>query len=366
LINLAGGVDPNHRVLYAECLGCLEDGSDGALIFDLVVNNFGSPKLLINEADFTPIDITHSDTIDLLGLVIPPPFLSVLLVPSEVTLDELSTQDFEVKVMYTVFSDIQRLGNGEVVTLSLEATNIDGRDMKPGASEAIEVQIVMEEEGKMVILDAKTTRPEVFIDGGNCGVFCELFTKIRDWGKEAKDEVDNWGKKIGAKFRHCGQTAQGDIERLDDATETGRDAVEPLAPLPYTIPVPPTHTRPHHNPYIPYDQKHHHHQHNHGHHNHGHVIKTLYRIFKQVLVPIAIGIVAGMLVSLMGMIVGHFVVLAYQKAAAVWKGKKMEGESNVDEEEALLYKGEENYRDDVPPPEYDIGEAPEVVEKQSA
>lgn len=32
LVNLAGGVDPNHRVLKAECLGCLEDGRDGALV----------------------------------------------------------------------------------------------------------------------------------------------------------------------------------------------------------------------------------------------------------------------------------------------------------------------------------------------
>lgn len=293
----------------------------------------------------------------------PPPFLSAQLVPTEATLDELSTQDFEVKIMYTLFSNIQRLGDGEIITLSLEATNIDGRDMKPGASEAIEVQIVMEEEGKMVILDAKTTKPEVFIDNGNCDVFCELFTKIRDWGKEAKDEVDNWGKKIGAKFKHCGQTDQGDVERLDDATKTGGDA-----PFPHTIPVPPRrppHTRPHHNPYIPYDQAWQHHHHNHGHHYHGNVINTLYKIFKHVLVPIAIGIVAGVLVSLVGMIVGHFVVLAYQKTAAVWKGKKMEVENNVCEEEGLLHKGEENYRDDVPPPEYDVGEAPEVVEKQS-
>lgn len=32
LVNLAGGVDPNNRILRAECLGCLEDGGDGALV----------------------------------------------------------------------------------------------------------------------------------------------------------------------------------------------------------------------------------------------------------------------------------------------------------------------------------------------
>ena len=288
----------------------------------------------------------------------PPPFLSVPLVPAEATLNELSTQDLkpkEVKVMYTAFSNIQKLGDGEAVTFSLEATNVDGRDVEPGASEVIEVQIVMDEGGKMVILDAKTTSPEVFIDNGNCGVLCEVFAKLRDWGKEAKEEVDNWGKQIGAKFRHCGQTGQGG--------ETAGDAPESV-PLHR-----PPHTRPHHHPYDEYDQTNswEHHHHHHGHHDHSHVMNTLYRIFKQVLVPIAIGIVAGMFVSLMGMIVGHFVVLAYQKAAAAWKGKKMvlsSPEGDTGEGEALLYKVEENYRDDVPPPEYDGGEAPEVVEEK--
>ena len=32
LMNFAGGADPNNRVLKAECLGCLEDGGDGALV----------------------------------------------------------------------------------------------------------------------------------------------------------------------------------------------------------------------------------------------------------------------------------------------------------------------------------------------
>ena len=249
--------------------------------------------------------------------------------------------------MYNAFSRSERLGDGLIDMLSLEATSVDGRDVNPGASEAIEVQMVMEEWGKMVILDAKTTSS--FIDNGNCGVFCGIFAKLRDWGKEAKEEVDSWGKKFGAKFRHCGQTDQGDA----DATETGGDAPEPA--LPGAIPVPPN----------VHPWEHHHHHHHHGHH----VMNTLYRVFKQVLVPIVIGIVSGMLVSLVGMIVGHFLVLACQKVAATWKGKKMEALSSPEhnageEEEALLYK-EENYRDDVPPPEYDGGDAPEVlVEKQ--
>ena len=64
------------------------------------------------------------------------------------------------------------------------------------------------------------------------------------------------------------------------------------------------------------------------------------------LVLITIGIVVMM---------GCLLVLAWPKATAPWKRRRMgvlfSPEREVGEEEALPYKGE-NYRDDVPPPEY--------------
>jgi len=361
LMNVAGGVDPNNRVLKAGCMKCLKDGGDGVLIFDLVISNFDSPKLLINGADLTPLDILHSDPLDLVTLYMPPPSLSVPLVPAGVQLSELATQDLkpkEVKVTYDLFSEIQQLGDGEVVKITIDVTNVDGRAVGYGMSDSLEIRIVREAGRKMVILDASTTSRVGVKDSSDCGVFCSFLAMLHDMGKETGEVVDSWGKKIGSKLRPCGGKTNG-----ADTSVSGHAATTPDI-------IPDTSSR--HRPHYQHEERpharpwsHHHHHHHHRPHGHGHIMSTVYKVFRQVLVPIAIGIVVGMLVSLTGIVVGHLVVLAYQKVVGSLKKKKAQvGPSSVgkpDEEEGLLSKKEEEY--DVPPPEYDGGEAV-VDEKQ--
>jgi hypothetical protein len=76
------------------------------------------------------------------------------------------------------------------------------------------------------------------------------------------------------------------------------------------------------------DHDHHHRPHGHG-HGHGMQFEdmeddegiTLYKIFVHVLTPIVIGVGAGFLFSMIGMLIGHVIVLAWHKV----RGTKMEG-----------------------------------------
>lgn len=399
---LMNGVDPNNRVLKAECKGCLEDGKDGALIYDLVIT--GASKFLLNGADFTPMNL-HTNQLDFLELLTPPPVLSVPLVPAESTLAELTTTDLkpkEAKVMYNYYSEIGTVGDAELYKLVLEPTSVGGRQISHDATAKIEVQILIVEDGKMVIFDAQTTEVEFKVPTlieEDCGFICEMMDKLIGWGKKAEEKVGAWGKKIGTKFKPCGKNANGDVEigsteepiitggntpepKKDEKPEEDTFSILPIPPNPDRTPTSswrrPPYSRPHHRPHHsegdeghrhprPWSHHHHHHHHRPHHMSHTHgAASALYRIFVQVLVPIAIGIIAGMFVSLMGMVVGHFAVLAYQKAVGAVRRARCAPESEGAKDEEEVSKGllsEEEYKDS--PPEYD-GEGREEVlqEKQ--
>jgi len=397
---LLNGADPNNRVLKAECKSCLEDGKDGALIYDLVITNLGTPKFLINGADLAPINL-HTNYLDFLELMTPPPFLSVPLVPAESTLAELATTDLkpkEAKVMYNYYSEIGTAGDAEIFKLVLEPTSVDGRQISHDATAKIEVQILIVEDGKMIIFDAQAAEddsrnPSTIEE--DCGFFCEMMDKLIGWGRKAEEKVGAWGKKFGAKFKPCEKNANGEAEigsepiitggnapepKKDEKTEEETLSILPVVPIPDRTPTSswrrPPHSRPDYRPHHSEEDEghrharpwsHHHHYHHRPHHmshNHG-AGSALYRIFVQVLVPIAIGIVAGMLVSLMGMVVGHFAVLAYQKAVRAVNRARSAPELEGAKDEEEVSKGllsEEEYRD--APPEYDGEGREEVIQEK--
>lgn len=422
LMNLAGGSNPNNRVIKAACKGCFADGKDGALIYDLVISNLDHPKFLVNGADLTPLDLRPGH-LEFLEINMPPPFLSVPLVPSESTLGQLALTDLkpaEVKVMYNSYTEMSQVGDGETVKLILEATSVDGRPVPRLNTEQIEVQIVRDESGKMIVLDAKMlpmtgglllpTPMDIISGEEDCGFFCQVFGKMVGWGKKAEEKVSKWGKEVGAKVRPCGKNRHGKVEvgkaedattvtkgnapepKKDDEVEEEMVTIMPIVPIPESDRVPPNPTswrrppysRPHHRPHHPEGEdghrharpwSHHHHHHHRPHHmSHTHsAASAVYRVFVQVLVPIAIGVIAGMLVSLMGMVVGHFAVLAYQKAFGAVRGPRSAPVMEAGDEEGRkgLLSGEE-YRDQEEgqgegeaPPEYVYdAEGGQVSEKQ--
>ncbi|KAF8457499.1 hypothetical protein BGX38DRAFT_1265790 [Terfezia claveryi] len=394
LLSLAGS-NPNNRVLKAACKGCLADGKDGALIYDLVISNLDHPKFLLNGADLTPLDLRPGH-LDFLDIDMPPPFLSVPLVPDSSTLGELALTDLkpsEVKVMYNSYTEMSTLGDGETVKLILEATSVDGRPIPRLNTEQIEVQIVREGSGKMVMLDAKVLPAddgsmvfagpmEIFGSGEKkCGIFCEILEKVTKWGKKTEEKVSKWGQKVGAKIRPCGgKNAHGkvDVGKAEEKKEKEDEDIITIMPIPIPDHISsnpstwrrPPHSRPYHRPHTGGEREGYHHARPWSHHHHPsphHMTHThsaasaVYKVFIQVLVPIAIGVVAGMLVSLMGMVVGHFAVLAYQKAMGAVRRKKCAPVVEVgDEEVAKGLLSREEYRDE------EGKEAPPVYDAQAA
>jgi len=319
--------------------------------------------------------------------------------------------------MYNSYTEMSTLGDGETVKLILEATSADERPIPRWNTEQIEVHIVREKSGKMVILDAKVlpVDEEKLVFAGisgeeekeNCGFLCEILgsvtkwgketeKKVSKWGKETEEKLSKWGKKVGAKIRPCGKNTHGkvkagDVKEHEGKKEKGKgddEDIFTIMPIPIPDRVPsnpgtwrrPPYSRPHHRPHTDEKESHrharpwsHHHHHNHRPHHMTHTHSTAsaaYKVFTQVLIPIAIGVVAGMLVSLMGMVVGHFAVLAYQKAMGVVRTKRCAPVVEVGDEEVakgLLSQSEGEYRDEEEeeaPPMYDAQTAQEVSDEK--
>lgn len=99
----------------------------------------------------------------------------------------------------------------------------------------------------------------------------------------------------------------------------------------------------------------------HGHHHRGHFLAAL---VGQVLVPIFIGIMAGVGVSLVGLVLGQGLIRLYQIAVKRRSGSdQIKEESCADEEKGLL-KGMEAQEDVVEGPPAYVEEGIEVVEKE--
>ena len=293
--------------------------------------------------------------------------------------------------MYNSFTGLSTLGDGETIKFILEATSVDGRSIPQWNIEHIEVQIVREGNGKMVILDAKASPADegmipgpMDIIGGveECGSFCEFLNKVTTWGKKTEEKMSKWGKKVGAKVRPCGKKTHGEVDAKENGEkkekekekENGHDnEVITIMPIPDRTPSNPStwhrppHSRPHNHPgwreghhnARPWSHHHHHHIPHHMAHNHS-TTSAVYKVFIQVLVPIVIGIMAGMLVSLMGMVIGHFAVLAYQKAVGAIRRKRCAPVVEAgDEEVAKGLLSREEYVDEE-------GEAPPVYDAQTA
>ena len=67
----------------------------------------------------------------------------------------------------------------------------------------------------------------------------------------------------------------------------------------------------------PHPEYHQSHRHHHGHHKEGPQQTLFNRIVAQVLLPILVGIVAGMSVSLVGLVIGHIFVMLYRRIRGI-------------------------------------------------
>jgi len=118
------------------------------------------------------------------------------------------------------------------------------------------------------------------------------------------------------------------------------------------------------------------------HHHHGHHRMSMFkRICKQILFPISVGILAGLTVSVIGLVVGHALVMVYRKARGCKRGERcgrrgrrgfwgrrrrerMERERiAAEQEKGLLNEDGEARPSTEAPPAY-VDEGLEVVEKE--
>ncbi|KAI5796329.1 hypothetical protein DFH27DRAFT_563501 [Peziza echinospora] len=360
--------DSHHRVVKSDCFGCFKDGGDGALVYDIVATDLGRPRLLINGGEFTPFNLFTNDFSHIEGLF--PAVVKIPLVKPSETIESLTrTLDLsgsEVDVSYNIVSDQEVVGGTEVIRITFEPTTVDGRWVALGQSMGVEITLVREvESGKIEIVDVSDLgsgemEGPIFIEfeevEGCEGYLCGLFEKVTSWGRVAGEKVGGWGKELKEKIAHCGGAHGGEMEEGMDGgmvfeidvdmgenegseveditagTVPGADATEPQdvdeGDMPIILwedfkmrPDHDRHGRPHAG---------HPHHHHHGHTNsHGMDFDdmeddegiTLYKIFVHVLTPIAIGVGAGFLFSMIGMLIGHVVVMAWHKV----RGTKMEG-----------------------------------------
>jgi hypothetical protein len=118
------------------------------------------------------------------------------------------------------------------------------------------------------------------------------------------------------------------------------------------------------------------------HHHHGHHRMSMFkRICKQILFPISVGILAGLTVSVIGLVVGHALVMIYHKARAHKRGERCGGRGRrgffgrrrrermereriaAEQEKGLLNEDGEARPSTEAPPAY-VDEGLEVVEKE--
>ncbi|KAF8543268.1 hypothetical protein BDD12DRAFT_821522 [Trichophaea hybrida] len=122
-------------------------------------------------------------------------------------------------------------------------------------------------------------------------------TKLPSWPKKGCK-----GRK-GNKHGHKHGNKHGDKHSDKHSDKHGDKHSNPVVEGLQGIDMPPPHQdRPHH--------KHHGH---HDHHRHSHHRGIFQRIMGQVLLPIFVGIVAGMTVSLIGLVIGHGFVMLYRR-----------------------------------------------------
>jgi hypothetical protein len=238
-------------------------------------------------------------------------------------------------------------------TLELSVFAVDGTPVK---LEGVQMIVVESPTGELTFGPVRPIPKNETCGASVKCMIAKMMDRIRHMG---------WGgRKGGCKGRKGGKHGHGH----------GNPVAEGLEGLDMDLPRPPHHAGDDDLPPPPHHHHHHHgpHHHHHGPHHRGGIF---HRIMGQVLLPIFVGIVAGMTVAAIGVIVGHCAVLFWYRLRGIkrercckkkggrrgffGRRRKHEHEPETEAEKGLLQEQEEEQQQEEPPAYVD--DAPEVV-----
>jgi hypothetical protein len=175
-------------------------------------------------------------------------------------------------------------------TLELSIFAVDGTPVK---LQGVQMIVVESPTGELAFGPVRPI-PKNETCGANVKcMIAKMMTRLRNmktpWG----------GKKGGCKGRKGGKHGHG------NPVVTGLDGLDMSAPAYHDGDMMPPHHRHHHHP-------------QHRPHHHG----VFHRIVGQVLLPIFVGIVAGMTVSLIGLVIGHAFVMLWHRMKGIKRERR--------------------------------------------
>jgi hypothetical protein len=260
------------RIVRVPCDGCKYKEADVAtdLILDFNLPQGHHDRMNLNGVPVFPLEATN-----------PALALKAYQMPSAVDtmvymVDRENFPLVELENARLITTDVIAPDGGREYTFELSIFGVDGVPVK---LEGMQMTVIEAPNGELAFGHVRAI-PK----GESCGP--NLRCMINKMLAKLKNLKTSWKKKGGCKGRkgaHHNAVADG---------------------LGMPPPPPPPHRGHHH---------HHHHRPGVHHSHHGHYRGMFHRIVGQVLLPIFIGIVAGMTVSLAGLVVGHGFVMLWRR-----------------------------------------------------
>jgi hypothetical protein len=296
--------DPFSIKLFAPCQGCPYakfkdnglvwiEGTDNSLFLDVSVNN-KLDTMELNGVQIYPPPMPA-------GLVIDPEVPRIAQIPSTVSLKDVEKNPERYlghplkltgfSLQSTTIHSLKETGE-EIIKIQLSISSLEGKAIN---IPDIVITALKNPEVQLMILNVELQKPH---DNGNCNgmpLLCKLKSMLANMRNSIKGKM---GKIRGG----CHKTRPHHVSAAEQHKE--EDLKKP-------------HHRPHHKGDHKGDYKGHkgHHGH-HGHHRHQGVHRFLHkvaRILLTIVIPLMLGILAGMLTYTFGMLLGTFIALVWMR-----------------------------------------------------
>ncbi|KAL7266162.1 hypothetical protein RUND412_011301 [Rhizina undulata] len=328
-------------IVRTKCVGCEKlAGEESDLVFEIEVSQDSKHKLTINDATVFPLDNLER--------------LKAYQIAQSASDEDytVSKEDGNLHAVALGY-DLSIEGrpvnheNERPIMVNLRISTVDGVKVNDKIDD---VQVIITEDMSSKELEIQKF---VFVSPGdplrkeNSLAGCDAITCIM---RKLMLDLKGFGKDKFRKFRHgCKGRKNPEMTgaKTSDAILAGVD-------------------REHHDKDYKRPQNlhphHHHHSHHHG-HGHMHHGFFLARLIGQVLVPIFIGVGAGMIVGLVGLLIGQLVAAVWLKFRSV---KRDEERGDVEDESAKGLLVAEDYKESMDleaPPAY-VHDGIEPVEKE--
>jgi hypothetical protein len=345
------GINPFKRTVAVECPGCPKaTQKDNSLSW---TEQGGSTFLLDFEVG------PREDTLDIDGAQLYPPTFGHLSEPFYVSQLTPSGEPLRLRVTGYMFhfssaQTVSEDGN-ELLPMSFKITSIEEKPINPPT---VTINLLKDASGRLMIASFQMNGMSSIDEEGDCekwpllckwkAILVDKIEAAKKMGKERIEDVKKMGK--GCHRYNSGPMTFGKPHHAPQPSNSdhyakyhgGHAFGEPGRPQFPTVP-------------------HHHHGHHHHHRHHRKTLMVLRRIFFTILVPILIGVFAGVLTYLVGMALGCLVGVIVTKI----RGRAAYEAVALDEEEEQPRGGKEVYSE-LPaydaPPVYEEAAEKEVVD----